>query len=156
MLCLYELYFCRHIIFETDLTPHLWCFKGAEDHTVLPWQDAHDTIHNNYQSDSVLILKSSYKDLHGLAPHYLSEPLTRYSPSHDPRSSESSLLTVPLPSLACAIWVNGLSLSCLQGSGTLSPMTLDMLNLLGCLNHPWKHTTLHSPVREMCILDLFY
>lgn len=41
----------------------------------------------------------TYKALHGLAPHYLSELLTPYSPARDLRSSEAGLLIVPLTRL---------------------------------------------------------
>ncbi len=41
------------------------------------------------------ILMLTYKALHGLAPHYLSQLLTVYTPSRDLRSSDSGLLVVP-------------------------------------------------------------
>ena len=37
----------------------------------------------------------TYKALHGLAPQYLTELLTPYTPKRDLRSSETGLLTVP-------------------------------------------------------------
>ncbi len=41
------------------------------------------------------ILMLTYKALHGLAPHYLSQLLSVYTPSRDLRSSDSGLLVIP-------------------------------------------------------------
>ncbi len=42
------------------------------------------------------ILMLTYKALHGLALHYLSQLLSVYTPSRDLRSSDSGLLVIPL------------------------------------------------------------
>ncbi|XP_069050137.1 uncharacterized protein [Lepisosteus oculatus] len=47
------------------------------------------------------ILMLTYKALHGLAPQYLSELLSPYSPPRNLRSSNSALLTVPQARLHC-------------------------------------------------------
>ncbi len=82
------------------------------------------------------ILMLTYKALHGLAPHYLSQLLSVYTPSRDLRSSDSGLLVIPptrLRSMGDPFRLVH------QNSGTLFLLRSDRLNLLVFLNLFLKH-----------------
>lgn len=52
-------------------------------------------LYTGSQSGIGLILQFSYKALHGLVPHYLTELFTVYAPSRDLHFSDTGLLALP-------------------------------------------------------------